>query len=213
VVSMSGTVDGVVAFPASPTHVRNALTEGAEPSSTGPLAVAALDGVPSPRRSALVDLHGAPVLRAHVRRGTGSSRSPSRSFPPEGGEALPEAKVSVAIGAEELHWARSVARREGKSLSAVLTESLAERRRLAGLREVVSWTGEGETPLSREELAAASRELTEGAVAPRRRSDQVVRARALRARGTRMDRCGCQGLESAGGSRRLTRRGGGSAAS
>jgi hypothetical protein len=183
----------------------------------GPLAVAALDGVPSPRRSALVDLHGAPVLRAHVRRGTASSRSLSRSFPPEVGEALPEAKVSVAIGAEELHWARSVARREGKSLSAVLTESLAERRRLAGLREVVSWTCEGETPLSREELAAASRELTEGAVAPRRRSDWVrARALELRARGTRMDRCGCHGLESAGGRlspTHVTRRGGGSAAS
>lgn len=39
------------------------------------------------------------------------------------------AKVSVAIGEEELQWARSLARREGKSLSAVLTESLAERRR------------------------------------------------------------------------------------
>jgi hypothetical protein len=38
------------------------------------------------------------------------------------------ANVSVAIGEDELAWARSVARREGKSLSAVLTESLAEKR-------------------------------------------------------------------------------------
>lgn len=75
------------------------------------------------------------------------------------------AKVSVAIGEEELEWARSLARREGKSLSAVLTESLAERRRLAALREVVSWMGKGEVPLSKEELAAANRELSEGAVA------------------------------------------------
>ncbi|MBN9166427.1 MAG: hypothetical protein BGO98_05925 [Myxococcales bacterium 68-20] len=69
------------------------------------------------------------------------------------------AKVSVAIGQEELAWARSVARREGKSLSAVLTESLAERKRLSALREVVAWMGEGSAPLSDEELSAANREL------------------------------------------------------
>ena len=69
------------------------------------------------------------------------------------------AKVSVAIGEDELAWARSVARREGKSLSAVLTESLAERRRLAALREVVAWMAEGEEPLSGAEVAAANREL------------------------------------------------------
>jgi hypothetical protein len=78
------------------------------------------------------------------------------------------AKVSVAIGEEELEWARTLARREGKSLSAVLTESLAERKRLAALREVVSWMGKGEAPLSKEELAAANRELSEGALAPRK---------------------------------------------
>jgi hypothetical protein len=80
------------------------------------------------------------------------------------------AKVSVAIGEEELHWARSVARREGKSLSAVLTESLAERRRLAALREVVAWMGKGEEPLSKEELAAANRELGDVAAARPRRT-------------------------------------------
>jgi len=69
------------------------------------------------------------------------------------------AKVSVAIGEEELEWARSLARQEGKSLSAVLTESLAERRRLAALREVVAWMGDGAAPLSKEELAAANGEL------------------------------------------------------
>lgn len=69
------------------------------------------------------------------------------------------AKVSVAIGEEELAWARALARREGKSLSAVLTESLAERRRLVALREVVAWMGEGEAPLSDAELAAARRAL------------------------------------------------------
>jgi hypothetical protein len=79
------------------------------------------------------------------------------------------AKVSVALGEEELEWARSIARREGKSLSAVLTESLAERRRLAALREVVSWMGKGEEPLSKEELAAANRELSGAAVARPRR--------------------------------------------
>jgi hypothetical protein len=69
------------------------------------------------------------------------------------------AKVSVAIGEEELEWARSLARQEGKSLSAVLTESLAERRRLAALREVVAWMGNGAAPLSKEELATANVEL------------------------------------------------------
>ena len=69
------------------------------------------------------------------------------------------AKVSVAIGEDELEWARAFARREGKSLSAVLTESLAERRRLTALRAVVSWMGRGEEPLSKEELDAAHREL------------------------------------------------------
>ena len=80
------------------------------------------------------------------------------------------AKVSVAIGEDELAWARSVARREGKSLSAVLTESLAERRRLAALREVVSWMGECQDPLSDEELAAAKRALSAPAVDPPRRA-------------------------------------------
>jgi hypothetical protein len=69
------------------------------------------------------------------------------------------AKVSVALGEDELAWARSVARREGKSLSAVLTESLAERRRLAALRQVIDWMQKGEEPLSQDELAAANREL------------------------------------------------------
>ena len=69
------------------------------------------------------------------------------------------AKVSVAIGEDELAWARSVARREGKSLSAVVTESLAERRRLAAMREVVEWMGEGQPPVTAEELAQAERAL------------------------------------------------------
>jgi nucleotide-binding universal stress UspA family protein len=89
------------------------------------------------------------------------------------------AKVSVAIGEDELEWARAVARREGKSLSAVLTESLAERRRLVALREVVSWMAKGEAPLTREELAAAGRELTEAADARPRRTEKP-RARRRR---------------------------------
>lgn len=72
---------------------------------------------------------------------------------------MPTAKVSVAIGEDELSWARSVARREGKSLSAVVTESLSERRRLAALRDVVDWMGEGDAPLSAAELAAAKRAI------------------------------------------------------
>jgi hypothetical protein len=69
------------------------------------------------------------------------------------------AKVSVAIGRDELAWAKSLARREGKSLSAVVTESLAERRRLVALAEVVAWMEEGQPPLSDAELRVAQREL------------------------------------------------------
>jgi hypothetical protein len=69
------------------------------------------------------------------------------------------AKVSVAIGREELAWAKTLARRERKSLSAVVTESLAERRRLAALAEIVAWMGEGQPPLTDAELRAAHREL------------------------------------------------------
>ena len=77
------------------------------------------------------------------------------------------AKVSVAIGEDELTWARTIARREGKSLSAVLTESLAEKRRLAALREVVTWKRKGQTQLSAAELSEARRAL-ESATAPRK---------------------------------------------
>jgi hypothetical protein len=69
------------------------------------------------------------------------------------------AKVSVAIGREELAWAKALARREGKSLSAVVTESLAERRRLTALAEVVAWMGADQPPLTDAELNAARREL------------------------------------------------------
>lgn len=85
---------------------------------------------------------------------------------------MPTAKVSVALGEDELEWARSVARREGKSLSAVVTESLAERRRLAALRAVVAWMGKGEEPLSEKELAAATREFSGAARPPSRRGGQ-----------------------------------------
>ena len=69
------------------------------------------------------------------------------------------AKVSVAIGHAELGWARERARRERKSLSAVLTETLAAQRRLEALAEVVAWMGEGQPPLTKTEAAAAAREL------------------------------------------------------
>ncbi|HTB76986.1 MAG TPA: hypothetical protein VK762_27265 [Polyangiaceae bacterium] len=69
------------------------------------------------------------------------------------------AKVSVAIGRAELAWAKTLARLEGKSLSAVVTESLAERRRLAALAEVVAWMAEAQPPLTDDELRATHREL------------------------------------------------------
>jgi len=69
------------------------------------------------------------------------------------------AKVSMAIGRAELEWAKTLARREGKSLSAIVTESLAERRRLAALAEVVAWMAEAQAPLTDDEVNAAQREL------------------------------------------------------
>jgi hypothetical protein len=69
------------------------------------------------------------------------------------------AKVSVAIGNAELGWARERARRERKSLSAVVTEMLAAQRRLEALAEVVGWMSEGRRPLTKAEVAEAAREL------------------------------------------------------
>ncbi len=69
------------------------------------------------------------------------------------------AKVSVAIGEIELGWAKARARRERKSLSAVVTESLAAQRRLEALGEVVAWMSAGEPPLTRTEREAARRSL------------------------------------------------------
>ncbi len=65
---------------------------------------------------------------------------------------------------------------EGKSLSAIVTESLAERRRLAALAEVVSWMAAAQPPLTDEELNTAQRELaakrnrTRGARGPSKKS-------------------------------------------
>lgn len=92
------------------------------------------------------------------------------------------AKVSVAIGRDELAWAKTLARREGKSLSAVVTESLAERRRLVALAEVVAWMEEGQPPLSDAELRVAQRELaakrTRAKGPPRRQTSAKRKPRA-----------------------------------
>lgn len=85
------------------------------------------------------------------------------------------AKVSVAIGQHELAWARAIARRDRKSLSAVLTESLAEQKRLAALREVLAWMEEGQAPLRVDELQAARRELGLAARARKPRSKRAPR--------------------------------------
>jgi len=69
------------------------------------------------------------------------------------------AKVSVAIGKAELSWAKARAKREHKSLSAVVTETIATQRRLEALRDVVVWMQSEQAPLEPRELAAASREL------------------------------------------------------
>lgn len=69
------------------------------------------------------------------------------------------AKVSVAIGKAELSWAKTRAKRERKSLSAVVTETIAAQRRLEALRDVVEWMQAEQPPLEARELATASREL------------------------------------------------------
>lgn len=87
------------------------------------------------------------------------------------------AKVSVAIGQDELAWARAEARRQGKSLSAVVTESLAERKRLEAMREVLEWMGEGKPPLTREEIDDAKKELGLEKRSPRAQKRKVPRSR------------------------------------
>ena len=78
-------------------------------------------------------------------------------------------KISVAIGREELEWARSRAKREGTSLSAVLTEAArtvreqeARRKRQdAAWSEFVAWATDGQG-LAAEQLEDARRELSPG---------------------------------------------------
>jgi hypothetical protein len=69
------------------------------------------------------------------------------------------AKVSVAIGEAELGWAKARARRERKSLSSIVTESLATQRRLEALGDVVVWMSKGKPPLTKAERRTAAREL------------------------------------------------------
>jgi hypothetical protein len=88
-------------------------------------------------------------------------------------------KVSVAIGREELAWAKTLATREGKSLSAVLTEALAERRRLAALAEVVAWMGDDQRPITDAELKAAQRALSPAREPPH---EQKTRKKLVRRR-------------------------------
>lgn len=52
-----------------------------------------------------------------------------------------------------------VARRDRKSVSAVVTESLAAQKRLEALGEVVAWMSEGQHPATKAERASARRAL------------------------------------------------------
>lgn len=69
------------------------------------------------------------------------------------------AKISVAVGQEELAWAKKVAKLRGKSLSAVVTEALAEQRRIEAMKDVLDWLSEGQPPLTSKERAAARRSI------------------------------------------------------
>lgn len=79
------------------------------------------------------------------------------------------AKVSVAIGEPELAWARARARAQGKSLSALLTETIAEQKRLEAMREVLDWLGEGKPPLTQAEIDAGAAELGLARSSPKRK--------------------------------------------
>jgi hypothetical protein len=76
-------------------------------------------------------------------------------------------KVSLAIGREELEWAREQAERKGTSLSAVLTSAarLARRvearrtRQQAAWQSFLAWATDGEG-LSPEAVRAAADELS-----------------------------------------------------
>ena len=75
-------------------------------------------------------------------------------------------KVSVAIGLEELAWARERAEREGTSLSAVLSAAARVAREVEeeSARRNAAWSGflrwaTEDAPLTDEELAAADQEL------------------------------------------------------
>ena len=75
-------------------------------------------------------------------------------------------KVSVAIGLEELEWARSRSERQGISLSAVLTEAARaarerearQARQNASWEAFVAWASDGKG-VSRKSLLAAEQEL------------------------------------------------------
>lgn len=64
-------------------------------------------------------------------------------------------KISISIDTELLRWAKDRAEQDGTSLSALIGDALAERRRLEALDEVIEWLG---GPASTEEVAAVLRE-------------------------------------------------------
>ena len=77
-------------------------------------------------------------------------------------------KVSVALGREELEWARKRAKRQRTSVSAVLTDITREARETEArrARQRRAWTdflasAVGDRPLDDAELAAARAELAD----------------------------------------------------
>lgn len=69
------------------------------------------------------------------------------------------AKISIAIGREELAWVKKRAKRARTSVSAVISEAIAERRRFEALQDVVDWALADQPALTESELAAVRREL------------------------------------------------------
>lgn len=87
------------------------------------------------------------------------------------------AKTSIAIGLEELEWARVRASEEGKSLSAFITEILHHQRKREAWIRVRDELMAGQPPFTEEELRAADAELFGDAPPVKRRAARARRKR------------------------------------
>lgn len=71
---------------------------------------------------------------------------------------MASARIRVALGEEELAWARARAKRLKTSISAVVAEAIRERRRAEASREVLDWLLEVNPRATSAELEEIERE-------------------------------------------------------